>query len=54
MNELRKERDNLKLERNDLVIKQAKEIEDERNIRRTLNTENDKLKFKNRCLEDDL
>lgn len=31
MNELRKERDSLKLERNDLIIKQAKEVEDERN-----------------------
>lgn len=32
--ELRKERDALKLEKNDLIIKQAKEIEDERNLRR--------------------
>ena len=32
--ELRKERDALKLEKNDFIIKQAKEIEDERNLRR--------------------
>ncbi len=32
--ELRKERDALKLEKNDMIIKQAKEIEDERNLRR--------------------
>lgn len=30
-NELRKERDVLKLEKNDMIIKQAKELEDERN-----------------------
>ncbi|CDW73834.1 UNKNOWN [Stylonychia lemnae] len=54
INELRKERDALKLERNDMIIKQAKELEDERNTRRTLNTDNDKLKFRVRCLEDDL
>jgi t-SNARE complex subunit (syntaxin) len=29
--ELRRERDNLKLERNDLIISHAKEMEDERN-----------------------
>jgi len=52
--ELRKERDALKLEKNDLIIKQAKEIEDERNIRRMLNSETEKLKFRVKCLEDDL
>jgi hypothetical protein len=54
VNELRKERDALKLEKNDMIIKQAKEIEDERNLRRSLNTELDKLKFRVKCLEDDL
>lgn len=52
--ELRKERDALKLEKNDLIIKQAKEIEDERNLRRMQNTEGEKLKFRVKCLEDDL
>ena len=52
--ELRKERDVLKLEKNDLIIKQAKEIEDERNLRRMQNTEGEKLKFRVKCLEDDL
>lgn len=54
VNELRKEKDSLKLEKNDLIIKQAKEVEDERNLRRTLNSENEKLKFRIKCLEDDL
>lgn len=54
MNELRKERDALKLDKNEMFIKQAKELEDERNIRRSLNTDNDKLKFRLKCLEDDL
>jgi hypothetical protein len=52
--ELIKERDVLKLEKNDLIIKQAKEIEDERNLRRMQNTESEKLKFRVKCLEDDL
>lgn len=44
----------MKLEKNEGLIKHAKELEDERNIRRTLNTDNEKLKFKVRTLEDDL
>ena len=52
--EIRKERDLAKMEKNDLLIKHAKEIEDERTTRRVLQTENDKLKFKNKCLEDDV
>ena len=43
-----------KMDKNDLLIKHAKEIEDERTTRRVLQTENDKLKFKNKCLEDDV
>ena len=54
LNELRKERDSLKLERNDTLIKHAKEVEDERNQRRTLTTEVEKLRFRLKCLEDDL
>lgn len=54
MIELRKERDALKLEKNDAVIRQVKELEEERNLRRTLNSEVEKLKFRVKCLEDDL
>lgn len=53
-NELRRDRDSIKLEKNEAIIKHSKEVEDERNIRRTLNTENEKLKFKSRCLEDEV
>lgn len=53
-NDLRKERDTLKIERNDVIIGHAKELEEERNNRRMLNSENEKFKFKIRCLEDDL
>lgn len=35
-NELRKERDDAKMQRNDLLVAHAKEVEDERNQRRTL------------------
>ena len=54
MNEVRKERDSLKLEKNDMIIKQAKEVEEERKQRRSLTTETEKLKFRLKCLEDDL
>jgi len=52
--ELRKERDQLKIDKNELLIKNAKDVEQERNIRRVLQSENDKLKFKSKCLEDDV
>ena len=54
MTEIRKERDLAKMEKNDLLIKHAKEIEEERTQRRVITTENDKLKFKAKCLEDDV
>lgn len=54
MSEIRKERDISKMERNDALIKHAKEIEEERVQRRVFITENDKLKFKVKCLEDDV
>lgn len=37
-----------------MIIRQAKEVEEERNQKRTLFTEVEKLKFKIKCLEDDL
>lgn len=43
--DLRKERDQLKIDKNELLIKNAKDVEEERNQRRVLQTENDKLKF---------
>jgi len=52
--EVRKERDVAKMDKNDLLIKHAKEIEEERTTKRVLQTENDKLKFKAKCLEDDV
>lgn len=42
------------MEKNDLIIRHAKEIEEERSQRRIITTENDKLKFKVKCLEDDV
>jgi len=52
--ELRKERDQLKIDKNELVMKNAKDVEEERNQRRVLQTENDKLKFQIKCVQDDL
>ena len=34
VSELRRDRDQLKMEKNDLIVKQAKEIEEERCVRR--------------------
>jgi hypothetical protein len=42
------------MEKNDLFVKDAKEIEEERNSKRVLQVENDKIKFQMKCLEDDL
>jgi len=52
--DLRKERDQMKIEKNELLIKNAKDVEEERNHRRVLQSENDKLKFKSKCMEDDI
>ena len=51
--DLRKERDQLKIDKNEQHIKNTKEVEEERNQRRVLQTENDKIKFQIKCLEDD-
>ena len=52
--DLRKQRDQLKIDKNELLIKNAKDVEEERNHRRVLQTENDKLRFQIKCFEDDL
>ena len=44
----------MKLEKNELIISHAKEVEEERNSRRLLSSENEKLKFRVKCLEDDM
>ena len=46
LNEVCKERDAAKLERNDFQVKHAKELDGERTNRRVLQAENDKLKFR--------
>ena len=51
--DLRKERDQLKIEKNELLIRNAKDVEEERNQRRVIQTEADKLKFQLKCLDDD-
>ena len=44
----------MKIDKNELVIKNAKDVEEERNVRRVLQTENDKLRFQIKCFEDDV
>jgi len=51
--EVCKDRDSAKLDRNDSIVKHAKEVDNERTSRRVLQAENDKLKFRVKCLEDD-
>jgi hypothetical protein len=41
------------MERNDLIVKQAKEIDDERCLRRQMAAEADKLKLKLKVVEDE-
>jgi uncharacterized membrane-anchored protein len=52
--ELRKELDSVKMERNDMLVKQAQDIEEERSQRRLLAAENDKLKLKIKVFEDEV
>jgi len=52
--EVCKGRDLAKMERNDELVKHAKELEGERTSRRVLQAETDKLKFRVKCLEDDV
>lgn len=54
VNDIRKQRDFAVSEKNSLVIAHAKEIEAERNQKRLALSENEKLKFKVKNLEDDL
>jgi len=42
------------MERNDILVKQAKDIEEERGQRRLLAAENDKLKLKIKVFEDEI
>ena len=42
------------MDRNDLLVKQAKDIEEERGQRRLLAAENDKLKLKIKVVEDEV
>lgn len=44
----------MKIDKNELIIKNAKDVEEERNVRRVLQTENDKLRFQIKCFEDDV
>ena len=37
-----------------MIIRQAREIEEERNLSRSMATELEKVKFRVKCLEDDL
>ena len=54
MSELRKERDDAKERLTEVQINHNRDIEEERSKRRTYASENDSLKFKVQCLEDDL
>jgi hypothetical protein len=42
------------MEKNDLVISHTKEVEEERSSKRLAVSENEKFKYRIRCLEDDL
>ena len=52
--ELHKELDQVKIERNDILVKQAQDVEEERSKRRLLSAENDKLKMKIKVVEDEV
>ena len=43
-----------RIEKNELIIKNAKDVEEERNNRRLIHIENDKLKFQLKSSEEDI
>ncbi len=51
---MRKERDALKLEKNELIISHSRELEIERNARRNLQTEHERREFQTKVMEEDL
>jgi len=51
---LRKDRELLNLDKTDQIIAFSRELEDERTKRRILGSELDTLKFKVKCLEEDI
>mgnify|MGYP001810477419 FL=1 len=51
---MRKDRDLLNLDKTDQIIAFSRELEDERTKRRILGSELDTLKFKVKCLEEDI
>jgi len=53
LSDLRKERDQSKMQLNEEIIRHAREVEDERNQKRLLQSEADKLSFKAKCAEDE-
>ncbi len=54
VNDLRRERDNLKLEKNELFVSHAKDLAEARNQKRALHSAVDKSTFKMQCAEEDL
>lgn len=53
VSELRRERDQIKMHRNDLMVTQAKEVDEERCAKRQLAAECDKLKLKVKIMEEE-
>lgn len=51
---MRKDRELLNLDKTDQIIAFSRELEDERTKRRILGSELDTLKFKVKCLEEDI
>lgn len=51
---MRKDRDQVKMDRNDLIVKQAKELDEERCQRRAVQAESDKLKLKVKIMEEEV
>ena len=52
--ELRRERDSLKLEKNETFVQFTKELEEERSSKRQIQSELERNDFKTKCMQDDV
>ena len=52
--ELRRERDSIKMEKNEFFVQNTKELEDEKSAKRTLQSELERNDFKVKCMQEDV
>ena len=52
--ELRRDRDSIKLEKNEMFVQFTKDLEDERSSKRNIQSELERNEFKMKCMQEDV